>query len=68
MIYKIYLSESKAYLEVGFTGLKNNKYGAAILCPEKGTFLQLDELDVEELIKALNIVKNEIRERNEQRS
>ena len=65
MIYKTYLLESKASLEVGLTALKNKEYGAMILCPETRTFLQLDDFEVEELIKALNIVKTEIRERNE---
>jgi hypothetical protein len=65
MIYKTYLLESKASLEVGRAVLKNKEFGAMIFCPEKLTLLELSENEVEELIKALNMVKNEIREGNE---
>jgi len=65
MIYKIYLSESDASLEIASTPIAINKFGVSVNCIEENFYLSLNENELEELIMALNIVRNEIRERND---
>ena len=65
MIYKIYLLESDAYLEIASTPIAINKFGVSVDCIEENFYLSLNENELDDLITALNIVRNEIKERNE---
>ena len=65
MIYKIYLSESDASLEIASTPIAINKFGVSVDCIEENFYLSLNENELDDLITALNIVRNEIKERNE---
>jgi hypothetical protein len=65
MTYKIYLSESDASLEIASTPIALKEFGVSVNCIEENFYLSLNENELEELIMALNIVRNEIRERND---
>ena len=65
MIYKIKLSESDASLEIASTPLAIDKFGVSIECMDYHYSLHLNANELEELMTALSLVRNEIIERNE---
>ena len=65
MIYKIKLSESDSSLEIASTPLAIDKFGVPIECMDYHYSLHLNANELEELMTALSLVRNEIIERND---